>query len=212
MGISGVRAERNQHCIIQRLHPRSDLHREWSHSRCTGPTRRYRPLSRGVACGSNVRRRTSTAFLEERGGACCARRFTQEMSTRRVKYNRRRFFDFLLKPSRDKQLTWERQAAENQASTFQQLEEFFESGAHPLDGRAEEYFCSELVVHAFERCGVVSRAVLIPNNPTFIAPGDLAKDATYGYLVGFMAKGPEFEVPDDDALRFQPTLQEIFSN
>lgn len=145
------------------------------------------------------------------GAQAALQSFAERLSSKRVKYNKRRFWRFLLKPSRDKQLLWEREVAANQGTVFEKLEKFFESGEHPLDGRVEEYFCSELVVHAFERCGIVGRAVLIPNNPSYIAPGDLARDATYGYPVGYMAKGSAFEIPSDDPLVSHQTLWEIFS-
>lgn len=127
-----------------------------------------------------------------------------------AKYNRAPFNGYILEPALNRKLLWEGRQLDYYKTVVDQIEALFSGNTPPSpDDPYRRYFCSELVVAAFKVCGYMGEGVDIIYNPAYLAPGDLVKDHTFGFLVGYMAKGSTFDVADDDPLIGTSLVSEV---
>lgn len=97
-----------------------------------------------------------------------------------------------------------------QAGLTEALQRYFEQGEPQAVTKYGPFFCSELVVACFVHGGFIAPSAAVLMNASFQAPGDILKEPTFGYLVGFLSKDPNFEVLNDDPLRHAAKYHDIF--
>lgn len=73
----------------------------------------------------------------------------------------------------------------------------FEKGLKPHDHRKLKYLCSELVVATFVEVGVIHPSAAIVYQCDAYSVGDLVRDPTFGYLVGYLKADGRGEIPPD---------------
>lgn len=97
-------------------------------------------------------------------------------------------------------LRFEKNKARHQAGITQALEDFFEKSVSNGATNCGPFFCSELVVACLIHIGYIDPSAAVVYDPGTHSPGDLLRDATFGYLVGYLSNDPGFKVPADDPL------------
>jgi hypothetical protein len=126
-----------------------------------------------------------------------------------TKYNVDAFKSYVLKFPRNRQLKWEAQRSAHQDSLMEKIEAAFANLSPPSEDTSRRYFCSELVVAAFAKVGYLGKGADVIFDPAYMAPGDIPRDNTFGFLVGYLAKGSPFDVPSDDPLLGTPLASSV---
>jgi uncharacterized protein YycO len=83
-------------------------------------------------------------------------------------------------------------------SEHQQIIDHFEGRSTPIVTDRPAYFCSELVVSAFIDAGIIEQSAAILFKPETLLPIDIAQDKVFGFFVGYIKKGRNYAIPDDD--------------
>ncbi|MGY0194612.1 hypothetical protein ACWA7J_05995 [Leptothrix sp. BB-4] len=94
--------------------------------------------------------------------------------------------------------------------TMDALTEYFDEGKPEPATDFGPFFCSELVAACFVHSGFIHTSAAIVIAPGVQAPGDLAMEPAFGYLVGFVASDPSVEVLHDDPLMTHARYADIF--
>lgn len=98
-----------------------------------------------------------------------------------------------------------------QADMAKKLEDFFANQPKDEGFKPDTpFFCSELAVACLVNSGFIDKSAEVFYEPGVHAPGDLARDNTFGFKVGYLSSDPAFVVPDDDPLKAAPDVNEIF--
>ncbi len=126
--------------------------------------------------------------------------FAKGLNELGAKYNTDAFARYVLEPELNRKVIWEAHRQAHQDTVMAQIEALFAGPPSPRENPLRKYFCSELVVAAFVHVGYLERGADVIYDPGHMAPGDIPRDHTFGYLVGYMAKGAPFDVPSDDPL------------
>lgn len=64
----------------------------------------------------------------------------------------------------------------------------------------QAYFCSALVVACYTVTGVIGDTAQVAYQPNVISPGDLHRDPTFGWVLGYIVPAGE-NIPEDDPLK-----------
>ena len=86
---------------------------------------------------------------------------------------------------------------EHRLNLLDRLYAHFENGLPPKDHRKLEYLCSELVVAAFVEAGVIQPSAAIVYQCDTYSVGDLVRDPTFGYLLGYLKTEVRGVIPSD---------------
>jgi len=98
----------------------------------------------------------------------------------------------------------------HEAGTMDALRRYFETGEQQPAADFGPFFCSELVAACFVDSGFLHPSAAVVVAPGVQAPGDLAKEPAFGFLLGFLAADPVSKVPDDDPMLNHARYSEIF--
>lgn len=128
------------------------------------------------------------------------RAFAKKLDELGTKYNTNAFAGYVLEPELNRKVRWEDHRQAHQDSVMEQIEAAFARPPPPREEPLRKYFCSELVVAAFVHVGYLGIGADVIYDPGHMAPGDIPRDNTFGFLVGYIAKGTPFDVPSDDPL------------
>lgn len=60
------------------------------------------------------------------------------------------------------------------------------------------YFCSELLVAAFIKVGIIEQSAAVLFTPETFSPSDIARDKAFGFFCGYLKCTSIYIVPDDD--------------
>jgi hypothetical protein len=138
------------------------------------------------------------------------RSFARKLHEMGMKYNIDAFRAYVFKPTLDKKLAWESYQEAHRATIMDRIEAIFSGETvDPPPDPFRKYFCSELVVSVFELVGFLGRGAGEIYNAAYMAPGDLVRDCTFGFLVGYMAKEAPRPVPADDPLLHTPLVTSV---
>lgn len=88
----------------------------------------------------------------------------------------------------------------HEASLVEALDRYFAGGQNTDQTDFGPFFCSELVVACYINSGFIHPSAAVVISPGTYAPADLAREPTFGYLVGFLAFDPNTEIPADDPM------------
>jgi hypothetical protein len=88
----------------------------------------------------------------------------------------------------------------HEAGMTDALTQYFGNGEQHPPTDLGPFFCSELVAACFVNSGFIHPSAAVVIAPGVQAPGDLANEPTFGFLVGFVALDPSATVPEDDPL------------
>lgn len=138
------------------------------------------------------------------------RAFAERLHELGTKYNIDAFKSYVLKSALNRQLDWEAQRSAHQDSVMERIEAAFANPSPPSQDTSRRYFCSELVVAAFAKVGYLGKGADVIYDPAYMAPGDIPRDNTFGFLVGYLSKGPAFDVPSDDPLLGTPLASSVY--
>ncbi|GLS13531.1 hypothetical protein [Hydrogenophaga electricum] len=100
--------------------------------------------------------------------------------------------------------------SEHEDGTMDELARYFDTGEPNAAADFGPFFCSELVAACFVNSGFIHPSAAIVLAPGVQAPGDLAKEPAFGFLVGFLSADPDKAVPGDDPMLLHPRYAEIF--
>jgi hypothetical protein len=128
------------------------------------------------------------------------RAFAKWLDELGAKYNTNAVASYVLEPELNRKMRWEAHRKAHHDSVMEKIEAAFAQPKPPQDDPQRKYFCSELVVAAFVHVGYLGPGADVIYDPGHLAPGDIPRDHTFGFLVGYLAKGPSFDVPGDDPL------------
>ena len=95
-------------------------------------------------------------------------------------------------------------------TTNQRLNQHFNGALQPEPTQRGDYFCSELVVTAFHDVGILDDSAAVFYNPKAQSPAKLAKDPTFGLLVGYIRYDNNVMVPEDDEFLHLTRYYEIY--
>ena len=110
----------------------------------------------------------------------------------------------------DKKLAWEQRQGAHGDTIMDRIERIFSGKpVEPPPDLYRKYFCSELIVAAFELVGFLGRGANEICQPAYMAPGDIIRDCTFGFLVGYIASGAPSSVPPDDPLLNTPLVTSV---
>lgn len=97
----------------------------------------------------------------------------------------------------------------HQDSVMQALNSYFENAQPAAPTDYGPFFCSELVVACLVRVGYISQSAAIVFAPSVHSPGDLAREPTFGYLVGVLSSLPGYQLRVEDPLNTVAKYQDI---
>jgi hypothetical protein len=124
-----------------------------------------------------------------------------------------RFMDNAINARRKYDRTGARTFAErkedHKLTLLAKLYEHFENGLQPVDHNKLKYICSELVVAAFIEIGFIQPSAAIAYQCDTYSPGDLGRDPTFGFFVGYLKPETTEEIPADDEFANKVTLGEL---
>lgn len=126
--------------------------------------------------------------------------FAKTLDELGAKYNTDAFAGYVLEPELNRKVKWEEHRKAHHDSVMEQIEAAFARPSRPPEDPLRKYFCSELVVAAFVHVGYLGPGADVIYEPGHMAPGDIPRDHTFGFLVGYVATGSPFDVPADDPL------------
>lgn len=101
---------------------------------------------------------------------------------------------------------------EHQSTLIERLDDYFIKNHTPESPIKEKYFCSEFVVDCFIATGFIDSSAAVLYNPTVISPGDLGRDVTFGYFLGYLSSDDKYEVPSEDEFYHSTTWDDIFKH
>jgi hypothetical protein len=78
------------------------------------------------------------------------------------------------------------------------LNAFFEGQFLPEPSIKKSYHCSEFIVACFTATGIIEPSAAIVYRGSVISPGDLGRDATFGFFDGYLTEMSGYQVPQDD--------------
>jgi hypothetical protein len=105
--------------------------------------------------------------------------------------------------------TFAERKEDHQLTLIDKLYEHFEKGLQAVDHRKPKYICSELVVAAFIEIGFILPSAAITYQCDTYSPGDLGRDPTFGFFVGYLKPETTKEIPKDDEFANKVTLGEL---
>ena len=155
---------------------------------------------------SNVIARYDHVAIIRRHDAWCEsnivllRYFAEKALETGCKYN----FSGVMKFKQSKQL--------HEATVIQQLEDYFSGNMVQKSPLKHQYFCSEFVVDCFIATGFIDQSAAVYYNSETFAPGDLGKDPTFGYFLGYISDDENYQVPEADEFYNQSTWEDIFES
>lgn len=138
------------------------------------------------------------------------RQFAERLDAMGMKYNTDAFKGYVLEPVLNRKLKWEQHKQDHRVTVMDQIEALFSgaTSATPEDPY-RKYFCSELVVAAYQVVGYLGPGADKIYQPAYTAPGDIVRDCTFGFLVGYLAKGSPRSIPEDDPLVATPLVTTV---
>jgi hypothetical protein len=92
------------------------------------------------------------------------------------------------------------------------LNAFFEGQFLPEPSRKTSYHCSEFVVAEFTAIGIIEPTAAIVYRASVISPGDLGRDATFGFFDGYLTQTPGYQIPQDDDFFHSQPFSEILKD
>lgn len=101
---------------------------------------------------------------------------------------------------------------EHQQTLTQRLEDYFSGNYAQISPIKNRYFCSEFVVDCFVVTGFIEPSAAVLYNSTVTAPGDLGRDPTFGYFLGYLSSDPKYEIPEDDEFYNASKWEDIFGS
>ncbi|QOZ83778.1 MULTISPECIES: hypothetical protein [Chromobacterium] len=81
---------------------------------------------------------------------------------------------------------------------MEQVEQVFEGKIPPATPDRDAYFCSEFVVSAFIRIGLIGKEATVAFRPETLSPEDMAKDKVFGFFCGYIIPYAGYKIPEDD--------------
>ncbi|HHP0473008.1 TPA: YiiX/YebB-like N1pC/P60 family cysteine hydrolase [Vibrio harveyi] len=126
--------------------------------------------------------------------------FVEKMLESKCKYNFSGVFNF--KGAKE----------EHQQTLTKQLEDYFNGDCVQISPIKENYFCSEFVVDCFVVTGFIEPSAAVLYNSTVTAPGDLGRDATFGYFLGYLSSDSQYDIPENDEFYNVSTWEDIFGS
>jgi hypothetical protein len=117
--------------------------------------------------------------------------------------------DARLKYDKRGAVTFADRKKEHQWGLHGKLYKHFEEGLQPQDHKKLKYICSALVVASFIEIGFIQPSAAIAYQPDTLSAGDLGRDPTFGYFVGYLKSANSGEIPDDDEFANNFTLDEL---
>jgi hypothetical protein len=129
--------------------------------------------------------------LWSEGRLAALRLFVTRAQAAKTSYNLRGFLKFL----------------ENRTHHLEHLQDdlnnYFDGTLQPESSLKGKYHCSEFVVACFTAVGIIDPSAAIVYRGSVIAPGELGRDATFGFFDGYVTPGGQVP-PDDEFINEQP--------
>jgi uncharacterized protein YycO len=91
--------------------------------------------------------------------------------------------------------------AESHATAPERIQRYFDGLEKPAPAIKDDYFCSELVVAAFNHVGIVDESAAVIMRPEIFLPEDIAKDKAFGFFVGYILPYDTYAIPSNDFFR-----------
>ncbi len=98
---------------------------------------------------------------------------------------------------------------EHRINLLARLHDHFENGLQPENHSKLRYICSDLVVAAFIEIGYIQPSAAIVYRGDTYSAGDLGRDPTFGYFVGYLKPDHSGDIPRDDEFANKVTLAEL---
>lgn len=136
--------------------------------------------------------------------------FTNALHAQSIGYNHRPFWKWIPMSIEERRLSWKRLRENHELGIQEELFRYFDEGPPVPSNPYRSYFCSELVVACINHCGLIDQSAAVIYKPEVHAPGDLVKDPTFGFLVGFLSSTPSSEVPNNDPLLNATRYRDIY--
>ncbi|WP_305829405.1 YiiX/YebB-like N1pC/P60 family cysteine hydrolase [Photobacterium leiognathi] len=125
--------------------------------------------------------------------------FVEKMLESKCKYNFSGVFNF--KSAKE----------EHQMTLTEQLENYFDGSCVQASPIKDKYFCSEFVADCFIVTGFIDPSAAVLYSSSVIAPGDIGRDATFGYFLGYLSSDSQYGVPKEDEFYNASTWGDIFN-
>jgi hypothetical protein len=93
--------------------------------------------------------------------------------------------------------------AAHEANLQSDLINCFDGNLQPEPSVKKQYHCSEFVVACFTATGIIEPSAAIVYRGSVISPGDLGRDATFGFFDGYVTLGGQVQ-SNDDFINEQP--------
>ncbi|MDH2917231.1 MAG: hypothetical protein PXX77_10200 [Gallionella sp.] len=95
-------------------------------------------------------------------------------------------------------------------TVHEKLMEFFETNPAPKDQAKDAFFCSAFVVACYCEAGIIDDSARIIFDPKIYSPKGLSEEATFGHVLGYIAKDG-YSVPSCDPFLNRSSFREIFN-
>ncbi len=113
------------------------------------------------------------------------------------------FIDQLIKNNAKYDLTGAIKFSNDRADHFQneieRISENYGSVTSKEEFEKRKYFCSALIVASYSVVGIIGESAQVAYPPGIFSPGDLYKDVTFGWFLGYLKK-KDVKIQDDDPL------------
>ena len=98
--------------------------------------------------------------------------------------------------------------ADHHLTLLAKLHAHFLDGLEPQSHEKLKYICSEFIVACFTGVGFIKPNARILYQCDTYTPADLGRDPTFGFLVGYIKHGNDYEIPTNDEFAKNVTLHE----
>jgi len=105
--------------------------------------------------------------------------------------------------------TFEFRRDEHRLNLLAKLYDHFENGLSPDNHNKLQYICSDLVVAAFVEIGFIQPSAAIVYKGDAYSAGDLGRDPTFGFFVGYLKPEGTEGIPVDDEFANKVTLGDL---